>query len=274
MNKKNNNITENNPRRKSQTPKKKNKGKHKKKIIRLVIYITLVMFVLSLLCLLVFGIYKLSTSSKYVINNITFEGNVKYNNEDLREVLGISEGVNLFKVSKSEISKNLEALPYIQKVKISKDFPDTLEIKIIEHTSFFFAYNKETNKYVKLTAEGIILEECDIEAKEDNELIVFGINFDHELKGEIVEVEKKKLLNYIEIKEKYDKENIDKLITSIEFKEGKIILTLNHDINVIINNEDLSYRLNFLKKILAEIPGKAGSIDMTITNPIFRENIK
>lgn len=254
--------------------KKKNKGKHNKKMIRVIIYITLAIFVLSLLLLVGFGIYKLSTSPKYALKNISFEGNVEYNIDELKEVVGVIEGTNLFKISKKTIRQNLKDLSYIKEVRISKKYPDTLVIKVEEYTSFFFAYNKEKNKYVKLTKEGIILEECMAESKADNELILFGINFDDELQQSIVDVEKTKLLNYLYIEEQYNKTGIDKEITSVEFKEGNIILTLNHDMNVILNMNETGYKLNLLKSILAEIPGKAGTIDMTVVNPIFRESIK
>jgi len=267
-------IEESKTRRKSQTPKKKNKGKHKKKIIRVVIYITLAIFMLSLLFLLGLGIYKLSTSPKYNLSTVTFEGNVKYGYDELMDSLKLSEGVNLFKLSKKVVRENLETLPYINKVKVSKKYPDTLVVKITEYEADYFAYNKETNKYVKLTRDGIILEECSSEARYDNELIIFGINFDDKLEKEIVEVEKTKLSNYMVIKEKYEQTNIDKEITSVEFKEGNVILTLDQDINVILNMNELEYKLSLLKSILNEISGKAGTIDMTIVNPIFRETIK
>ena len=76
------------------------------------------------------------------------------------------------------------------------------------------------------------------------------------------------------IKEKYEQVNIDKEITSVEFKEGDIILTLNYDMNIIMNTEDIEYKLSFLKSILREIPGKVGTIDMTVDNPIFSDTTK
>jgi len=268
------NYEEPKTRRGVKATQKKNKGKHKKKIIRAAIYISLVVFVLSLLFLIGFGIYKLSTSSKYNLVNIIFEGNEEYSYEELRETIGIEDGTNLFRLSKSKVIDNLNQLPYIDKVKISKKYPDSLVIKITEYEPYYFAYNKETNKYVKLTRNGVILEECEQEAREDDELIIFGISFDDTLGKEIGELENKKLTNYMYIKEIYDNSGIAKEITSVEFKEGDIILTLNHDINVVMSMDEIEYKLNFLKNILDEIPGKAGTIDMTVDSPIFRETLK
>lgn len=261
-------------RRKVVAPTKKNKGKHKKKTVKTVIYIAIVVFVLSLLFLIGFGIYKLCTSTKYNISVIKFEGNAKYTDEEIIKVLNVNYGDNLFKLSKSIVKENLEELSYIENVKISKKYPNTLIVKIKEYESCYFAYNKDTNKYIKLTKNGIILESCELEAKNENELLVFGINFDETLGKDIVDIEKSKLTSYMSIKEKYDEIGIDKQITSVEFKEGNVILTLNYDINVIMATNEIAYKLSFLKSILGEIVGKAGTIDMTIENPIFSESIK
>lgn len=274
MSKKDTKVEQASGRRKVAPTSTNNKRKHNKKVLRVLIYITLVVFVLSLLFLVGYGIYRLCTSPKYDLTTVTFEGNIKYSNEELIEATGIIDGTNLFRLSKNNLENNLYKLPYVKQVKISKKYPDTLLIKVIEYEADFFAYNAETDRYVKLTDDGIILEECEADLKGENELIIFGINFDDELGETIVEIEKTKLENYDNIKKQYDISEIDKEITSVEFKEGNIILTLDYDVNVIMNTNDLEYKLSFLKSILNEISGKAGTIDMTIENPIFRESIK
>lgn len=272
VNKENVKFEEQKTRRKKIAPEKKNKGKHNKRKIRVLIYIILGLFVLSLLFLSCFGIYKLSTSTKYKIESIVFEGCEKYSEDELKNVVEIEDGTNLFRISKRDIKKKLETLPYIKNVRVSKKYPNTIKIKIDEYYPYFFAYNKETNKYIKLTKDGIILEECESAARNE-ELIVFGINFNNNPGEQISEIEFAKLSTYLTIKEKYDLIGIDKVITSVEFKENNIILTLNHDIDVLMNMDDLSYKLNFLKEILNELTNEAGMIDMTIDNPIFRDNL-
>ena len=68
---------------------------------------------------------------------------------------------------------------------------------------------------------------------------------------------------------------IEKDITCVEFKDKNIILTLNNDINVIFNDDgNLDYDISFLRSILEEIEGKAGTIDMTKDNPVFTESVR
>lgn len=255
---------------------KKTLGKHQKKVLRVLVYIVLVLFVLSLLFLIGYGIYHFSTSSKYNITQVEFVNNTIYDIDTLRDTAAIPLGENLYKVSKKYIKTNLDTLPYIHDISIKRIRPGTIQISVEEYVSKYFAYNKETDKYVRLTSEGLILEQVEGELKKDTELLVFGLSFDDEIvsKTPIAKTELDKLELYVKTNNVYEKSGIEKEITNIEFKNRNIILTLNHDINVILNGNDLEYDINFLKGILEKIEGKAGTIDMTKENPTFTESIR
>lgn len=256
--------------------KKKTKGKHKKKVLRVLVYIVLMLFVLSLLYLIGYGIYYFSTSPRYNVTKVEFKNNKIYDIEKLIDVAKVPIGQNIYKISSKDIKANLETLPYIEEADINKVMPNTIEITLKEYTSIYFAYNEDTDKYIRLTADGMIIEEVAGELKTEGELLVFGISFDDEIvsKKVIAKTEKDKLLFYEETNKIYVKSGIEKEITNIEFKGQNIILTLNHDINVILNKEDLDYNINFLKSILDKIEGKAGIIDMTKENPVFTETVR
>lgn len=253
---------------------KKSKGKLKRKILRGLVYLVLIIFALSLFFLLGFGIYKLYTASRYNIGVVNVEGNVKYTVEEIKELANITLGTNINKLKTNKIEKLVEGLSYVRDAKVVRKYPETVIIKVEEYESSFVALNKETNEYIRLTDKGVILEKCNLEDVTENELLLFGIHFDDNLGEKIVELEQKKLQTLIAMMDKYAKENISKKITSVEFNEGDIILTLDYDIDVVMNTNDVEYKLNLLKSILDEINGKVGTIDMTIENPIFAESIK
>ena len=256
--------------------KKKTKGKHKKKILRVLVYIVLVLFMLSLLFLVGYGIYHFSTSSKYNIKTVQFKNNKIYDTEILTQTANIPIGENLYKVSKKYIYTNLDKLPYIKDISLKRKRPSTLEISVKEYSSSYLAYNIETDEYIRLTSDGIMLEKAKGEQKQETELLVFGISFDDNIKfkNKIADTELKKLELYEKVNKIYLKSEIGKAITNIEFKDKNIIITLDHDINVILDDSDLDYDMNFLKSILQEIQGKAGTIDMTKENAIFTESVR
>ena len=253
----------------NKTVSKKNKGKLKRKILRGLVYLVLIIFALSLFFLLGFGIYKLYTASRYNIGVVNVEGNVKYTVEEIKELANITLGTNINKLKTNKIEKLVEGLSYVRDAKVVRKYPETVIIKVEEYESSFVALNKETNEYIRLTDKGVILEKCNLEDVTENELLLFGIHFDDNLGEKIVELEQKKLQTLIDMMDKYAKENISKKITSVEFNEGDIILTLDYDIDVVMNTNDVEYKLNLLKSILDEINGKVGTIDMTIENPIL-----
>ena len=92
----------------------KNKRKHSKKFMRVLVYIALILVVLSLLFLVGYGIYHMCTSSKYVLAKVNIVGNVKYTYEELYEKADIPMGENLYKISKNRIENNLKELPYVE----------------------------------------------------------------------------------------------------------------------------------------------------------------
>lgn len=250
--------------------------KHKKKVLRVLIYIVLVLFMLSLLFLIGYGMYYFSTSSKYNITHVEFKNNKVYDIETLTTTANVPIGENLYKVSKKYIEDNLNKLPYIEDISIKRVRPGTILITVKEHESKYFAYNEETDKYVRLTTDGIILEETQGEARTESELLVFGITFDDNIvpKSFIAKTELDKLSLYEKVNKVYKQYNVEKEITNIEFKDKNIILTLNHDINVILTDNELDYDISCLKSILEKIEGKAGTIDMTKDNPVFTESIR
>lgn len=261
---------------KNKDKSKKNKRKHSKKILRVLVYIVLIAFVLSFVFLIGFGIYHLCTSSKYVVKKVEFKGNVIYDIETLTATANVPMGENLYRFSKKTIKNNLDTLSYIDKIKINRKLPDTVQITLKEYVSKYMAYNIEEDIYIRLSEDGVILERVEGEQKQETELLLFGISFDDNAKEKsiIAETEIKKIEKYEIVKKVYEKSSIEKEITSVEFKENNVILTLDYDINVILNMDNLDYNISFLASILERISGKAGTIDMTKTNPVFTESIR
>ena len=238
-------------------------------------YTVLIVFVLSLLFLIGYGIYYLCTSSKFNITKIKVIGNSKYTTEQVLETSAVPMGENIVRVSKRDINTRLQSLPYVQRVSVNMKFPSTLEISITEYISKYVAYNKETDKYFRLTDTGVILEEIKAEDRTEEEMLLFGINFDDAIvfKNSLADLEIDKIALYKKVAEAYTKAEFTKKITNATFENSEVTLTLDNDINVLFDGTSLDYNMSFLKSILKEIVGQAGTIDMTRSNPIFTKSI-
>lgn len=74
------------------------------------------------------------------IETIVVEGNSYYDTVSVLETSGAVTGEGLISLSGKKIKSNLEELPYIKSVKVSKKFPHTLKITVAERTPEYAVY--------------------------------------------------------------------------------------------------------------------------------------
>lgn len=211
------------------------------------------------------------TDGKFNIASIVVSGCEKYTEDEIIEISKIELGMNLYSASKAQIRENISELPYIEKVEIFKEYPSTLSIKVTERNGKYVAYAKDSSQYVKVDSNGYILEVINV-ANISEDIILFGINFEDiiELGQKITDMELKKVITYEKIKKIYDDQKINQKITSVEFKNTNVILSLNDKLNVILeDNSELEYKISLLDTILKELDGKAGVLNMTLDNPTY-----
>lgn len=251
--------------------KKKSLSKGKKKFLRGIIYFILVLFILSLIFLVGYGIYFLRNSEKFSIKSIEVNELKNYSYEDIVQASAIEMGSNIFKLSKSTSISNISKLPYVQNVSITKKLPSTIQIKITERVEKYVAYAKDSGQYVRLDSEGYVLEIIDVSNVSES-LILFGLNFEDviELGYRLTDAEIEKIVSLEKVLKLYDESQIEAKVTSVEFKNSQIILNLNDKLSVKLkDNSELGYKMALLKEILKEIDGKTGKLDMTQDNPIY-----
>ena len=70
------------------------------------------------------------------VNRVTVEGNVHYQAQDIIDVSGIQMGDNLVTLSGQEINQAIcQALPYVEKVTLRRNFPDGVTLQVTERTA-------------------------------------------------------------------------------------------------------------------------------------------
>lgn len=235
-------------------------------------YITIILF--FLIIGLAYLLIDAFTNNKFDIKSIKIIGNTTYPQTEIDQKIVNIYNENIFCINKNKIKKSLNEYSYIYDVNLDRKLPNSLIINILERNKYYIAFNKETSEYIRLDKYGIILEKIDLNEKEDNEIVLFGINFEDEIvvSDSIKELELAKLKVYENISTKFIQKGITTKITSAEFTEDKVIITLGYNIRVIIkDDENLDYNTEFLISILKEVENKAGTIDMTKKNPTFSE---
>lgn len=264
-------------RRKAETTKvvKPKKKSSVKKFFGIMLFWIIVLLIISAIS---FAVYYICTSDNLKVQNVKIKKSTYYLEQQILEVANIKKDKNMIFLGRGKIKeKILKELPYIEHVKFKIAKEGTLEIIVTERTSKYVVNNKDTNEYIRIDKHGIMLEKVNSENILPEEVPFFGLSLDknEEVGKSIPETEFKKIQRYETIYEAYLVSNIASKITSVQFENSKIILTLDYKTEVVtevFNN--LEYKMKFLKEILKEVSGKSGKIDLTLDNPTFVEKLR
>ena len=75
----------------------------------------------------------LRSSSVFAVRTVSATATQHVNQQDIATATAPSLGVNLLKLSTGSIEKALAALPYVREAKVYRDFPNTLEVQLVEY---------------------------------------------------------------------------------------------------------------------------------------------
>ena len=199
--------------------KMRKKARRKKQIIAAVVASVVV-------CLITLCVLSLTVFFK--IETITVSGSTTYTAEEVISAAGIAVGDNLILASKKSINETLQkALPFIEEVKVQKQFPGQLRIEVKEtNEDICFANNRG---YYSANIKGKIIKKYSDLPKE---LILITVSNDVSFtEGEFVsfsaEREKELYDNFITLidKDEYDINfiNISDSFSAYAKIEGRII---------------------------------------------------
>ena len=78
------------------------------------------------------GLFLLRRVNLFALEEVRFEGLKRISEADLREILPVQRGENLFRIRLAQIKTYLERHPWVASVEISRDLPHTLKIFVKE----------------------------------------------------------------------------------------------------------------------------------------------
>lgn len=243
-----------------------NDRKKKKRVSKVIV-------IFVIIGLFIAGGYLLFTLPKFNLVNINLNETEKYSKAEIVEKAGLELGKNTFIEFFTCDKNNVTTLPYVESIKLKMKLPNEINIEVLERTGKYYAYDKDKNLFYKLSEDGYILENVDINTKKQNEILVVGITFDDEviLGKKINEIDLSKIEIFKKIQQEFIENKINGTITKVSFVNSLTTITINDKLSVIFPNDtDLEYKMSFLKGILEKIgEDSVGVIDMTKTNPTY-----
>ena len=229
--------------------------KSRRKGLLALLIVILVCAVTGIICIFLF----------FRVRTISVSGVTKYSINQIVEACGVTSGDNLVFVSRESIEKSLKAAyPYVESVKISREYPSELKIIVTEtQPRYSVPYN---GMYAYVSSTGKLLEMAN--AKAMNSIILVG--------GSISDDG-----GYL----KFDNDNVQKIYTSIneylnerDTKITEIDISDIYDIEIKYDDRvifeiggysDLRYKLNFGIQIVSGSgigEDEYGRLDLTLSS--------
>lgn len=209
------------------------------------------------------------------VESIQIRGATYYSEEEILEVCGVATGDNLLTLSRGEISGNIMApLKYVETVKVSRQLPNTLIIRVTESDPQYAVQDANGN-YFLMTAQGRIVEQI-VGNRYKDFTVIEGLTIDTPVIGEDANIYAKQ---GEETKAKGQLSAMKKILTEIEAASlGRHIasvqipsaykLTLWYEDRFLVelgDTERMDYKLEYLKAVIEkEESYVTGTIDLTL----------
>lgn len=220
---------------------------------------------LSLLFMMIIGIYGFLNSSIFYIKDIEIQGNNKITQEDVKIALEIREDKNIFMYNINEMEEKIKENTYIEDVSIKKALPNNIKVNIKEKE--IVGLLRDECKYSYIDKEGNIIDNLSkIDEKENKIIIDIDYKIDENNTLEFKNEEVKKGLLYL--LECINDNNLQKKINNINYQNDDIINMYTKDgVEIILdNNKELKYNVSRSSAILVDLQGKndkGGVVDLT-----------
>ena len=238
---------------------KKNK-KNKKKEIYHKIVLAVIKWII-LIALLIGSVLFFLSTPLFNIEEITVLNNSKISTDTINELAGLKLGENIYKLSKSQIEKNIKTNPYIESVKIKRKLPSKVEITVQERQATYVL--EIGNGFMAINNQGYMLE---IEQEEKGLPVLTGISTKVEniIEGQrIVEEDLGRLEIVLKIMDSISLNGITEKVTEIDIsnkQDYKLTFEEEGKIAHLGDASEISTRVWRLKAILQQEKGKNGEI--------------
>lgn len=225
-------------------------GKKKRKGIKILIFLAVVAMVLA-------GVYSVLQS--HTVRNVYVEGNVHYSKEEIQDmVMGGPLGNNSLYLSFVYKDKQITDIPFIARLTVEVPASDTIRIRVEEKA--LAGYVEYLGHYMYFDMDGTVVESSSV--KTEGVPQITGLNFDHVVLNKPLPVEDDAIF--------YTILNITKILEKNELNAERIYFNLRKemtlyfaDIKVVLGSDELlEEKIEVLPKLLPELSGKSGTLDM------------
>lgn len=249
-----NKIKKEEERKKKLTQEERKRKKRNKKI-------KFVLKILVITAIIAGGTTFAMVSPIFNIKDIQVSNNVQVSSETIISLSELKTGENIFRFSNAKVDNHIKENAYIEKVKIHRRFPNTIQIEVEERVHNYSV--DFLGKYAYINNQGYILE---IAEDSKQKPIILGIVTTEEqvvVGSRLSNEDLERLEDVIKIMNVAKEYNLDTKVTSIDISnknEYSIYLEEEKKKVHLGDNSNLSNKMLYVNSILEEEKGKAGDI--------------
>ncbi|MFO7660800.1 MAG: FtsQ-type POTRA domain-containing protein [Candidatus Cloacimonadaceae bacterium] len=219
-------------------PNKTRKRRGNSRFVFFFILILIVLFSGS-----VFGYHQLRKASWLNLKDIGISGNENVSTTTLLDLLNEYIGVNLLEISAQDISEQLMKIKRIEKVRMVRQYPSTLKIKVTERKGFLYIKSAEGNLF-PIDEHGMVMEYAVSPSKEDLPIVHTKFHSNHLHAGTFV---KDPLVQrVIDLQKQIIAEKPDFLSSISEYYEHNkhiVIIDAKHGSGILLGTDNLKDQL-------------------------------
>lgn len=224
--------------------------------------------IIGIMLLLALLIVILLSSSLFNIKAIEVSGNQKLSSEKIISLSSLELYSHILRFSKNKIIENIKENAYIESVKITRIYPNTVSIEVEEREAKYML--QFADSYVYINNQGYMLDISN-EKLELPVLVGFTTDLSNIKTGNRVDIDDLKKLNtVIKICDSAQLNDLGNLITKIDISNSKnYSIELESKGKIVYLGEcsdysDLKTRMLYLKAVLEKSEGKNGEIFLDI----------
>lgn len=202
-------------------------------------------------------------SPVFTIKKVVVSGNLnKFTEQEVKDLLEINEGNNLFTISKSSAIKKMKSSPYIESITIKKEYPSTICVDVLERR--VRGYVPYMSSYLYIDEYGRVL---DIKTSFTEPLpVVNGLKFDSFHIGEKIETQNPEAFEVMVV--------IAQIMTKYEMLDTVVNLDVSdtENISARVNKVDVNLgsvsncdeKIRTMAEIIKQIPKEdMGTLDLS-----------
>jgi cell division protein FtsQ len=169
----------------------------KKKALKNCMWATFMMFVLGVFGFVVYftGQKVIETAfvqnNRFALNNVDVEIKGALRKSDVIRWSGLHKGENLLNINLTQVSENIKRIPYVEDIRIERQMPDTIRIRVIERQPIACLIPKTKNavssqQVYYLDGQGIVMKPKAGEKIKALPILI-GVDIDSVIEGVVID---------------------------------------------------------------------------------------